>query len=153
MANNYVPVHLKAMAQNAWKEHYGNDLPLISPFGDSYKNIGTIWTQSICEPGKPSVYTTTEYPPSVLDESFMMLPKQERVAFNNQKNARDALYWWIICMVPSVHSRRSWANELLGDHDSMVLVVALYSRAWCMLLRDSTGFICVEYNGRRCVLV
>ena len=98
------------------------------------------------------MYTTTEYPPSVLDDSFETLPNGEGVAFKSQKNARDALFWWIICTVPSVHSIRSWANELLGDRDSVELVVAHLSHGWCTLLRDNTASLCIKYNGRKCVL-
>jgi len=149
MANKFFPVKLRAMAQDAWKERYGKTLPPMYPFGDSYKMIGTVWTQSICEPGKSPLYTTTECPPSVLDDSFKTLPNQEGVAFCTQNKARDALYWWIICTVPSLPSRRRWANELLGNHESMVLVVAVYSHAWCTLFRHSNGSFCIEYNGRK----
>jgi hypothetical protein len=147
--NVFVTVDLHAMAKKAWRERFGEDIPNINPFGDSN---GTVWTQGISEPGKPSMYTTTEYPPSVLDESFLSLPDQDGVAFKKQRSAKDAFRWWIICTVPSVSSRRTWANELLGDHTSVKLVVALYSKAWCTLLRNRTGSFCVEYNGRECVL-
>jgi hypothetical protein len=70
MEDLVLPINLLEMAKNAWKERYGTDLPHTIPIGDSFKKIGTVWTQSINEPDKPSVYTTTEYPPSVLDESF-----------------------------------------------------------------------------------
>jgi hypothetical protein len=150
--NVFVTVDLHVMANNSWKERFGEEIPKISPFGDSYKKIGTVWTQGISEPGKPSVYTTTEYPPSVLDESFLSLPDQDGVAFKKQQSAKDAFRWWIICTVPSVSSRRTWANELLGNHTSVVLVVALYSKPWCTLSRDSSGSFSVEYNGRECVL-
>jgi hypothetical protein len=78
---------------------------------------------------------------------FLNLPNQEGVAFINQKRAREALYWWIICKVPLVNSRRSWANELLGEYNSVELVVSTYSRAWCTLTRGSTGSFCIKYNG------
>jgi hypothetical protein len=135
------PINLLEMAKNAWKECYGTDLPHTIPIGDSYKKIGTVWTQSISEPHKPSVYTTTEYPPSVLDESF-----------KSQKCAKDALHWWIICTFLSATSILSWANELIGNRDYVVLVVSNYLQAWCKLLRDSKGSIWVKSKGRKCAI-
>lgn len=131
---------------------YGQDLPQINAFGDSYKKIGTVWTQSISVPDQTHVYTA-EYPPSILDESAIALPNYDGVAFNNQNNARHALLWWIICTVPSVSSRRSWAKELLGEHMSALLLVVSYSKAWCsMLSQDTNGSFWIEYNGRKFVL-
>ena len=149
MEDLVLPINLLEMAKNAWKERYGTDLPQTIPIGDSYKKIGTVWTQSINEPDKPSVYTTTEYPPSVLDESFITLPNDDGVAFKSQKCAKDALHWWIICTFPSANSILSWANELLGNRDYVVLIVSNYSQAWCKLLRDSKGSIWVESKGRK----
>ena len=152
MEDLVLPINLLEMAKNAWKERYGTDLPQTIPIGDSYKKIGTVWTQSINEPDKPSVYTTTEYPPSVLDESFITLPNDDGVAFKSQKCAKDALHWWIICTFPSANSILSWANELLGNRDYVVLIVSNYSQAWCKLLRDSKGSIWVESKGRKCAV-
>ena len=89
------------------------------------------------------MYTTTEYPPSVLDESARPLPEKDGVAFKNQNLARLALFWWIICTVPSGESRRSWAGELLGgDHHSVVITYK--NKVWSTLSRDTNGGFWVE---------
>jgi hypothetical protein len=138
MANYVVNVDLFATARRAWRERYVQDLPEINAFGDSFKKISTVWTQGVSVSDQTQLYTTTEYPPLILDEFAIPIPNQEGVAFNNQRNARYALLWWIICTVPSVLSRRRWAKELLGKHTS-ALLVALHSQAWCTLSQDTTG--------------
>jgi hypothetical protein len=150
---NFVKIDLTKLAQKAWKGRHDQNLPEMNVFGDSYKNIGTVWTQSLPSPGgNTSVYTTTEYPPSILDNFSTTLPNNDGVAFNNQRNARNALLWWVICTVPSAGCKRKWANKLLQNNPSVVIFVAYYSQAWCTLLRDNKESIWVEYNGRRFLL-
>jgi hypothetical protein len=125
----------------------------MNVFGDSYKSIGMVWTQSLPSPGgHTSVYTTTEYPPLILDDLAKTLPNNDGVAFNNKKNATNALLWWVICTMPSLGSRRKWANRLLKDNPAVLIFVKDYSRAWCTLSRDNKDSIWVGYNGRRCLL-
>jgi hypothetical protein len=146
-------IDLYQEARKAWEERYGSTrLPPISAFGDSYGGIGLVWTQAVHEPGMPTLYTTTEYPPSVLDESFITLEDDEGVAFTNKKMAKHALLWWIICTIPTRNNILRWSDNWLQEKDSVVLVVANYSADWCTLLRDENGSVCVEYNGRRRVL-
>ena len=66
------------------------------------------------------------------------------------QSSKSALLWWIICMVPSKGSIRNWANQLLGQNRKVVLLAN--NQAWCMLLKDNIGSICVKYKGRRSVL-
>jgi iron uptake system EfeUOB component EfeO/EfeM len=152
------------MAKTLWKEHYGEKMPDIKPFGDSYKNIGLVWTMCV-DLQERSVYTTTEYPPSVLDNSAVALPVEEkekekattvpdkqRFAFRNQKMATLALYWWIICTIPTVRNRRKWAEDMLGEHTSAVLYTT-QSPVWSILSRENNGSIWVEYNGRKCAIL
>ena len=114
-------IDLEAMAKTLWKERYGENMPDIKPFGDSYKNIGLVWTMCV-DLQERSVYTTTEYPPSVLDDSMVVLPEEEEEkAIRNQKISTRALYWWIICTIPTVRNRGKWAKDMLGEHTSAVL--------------------------------
>ena len=153
-------IDLETMAKTLWREHYGVSMPDIKPFGDSYKSIGTVWTMSVDQ--EQPVYTTTEYPPSILDECMISLPdegeeestvvEQQRFAFKTQFHAKMALYWWIICTIPTVPSRIKWANEILGEHTSAVLYTTR-SPMWTILSKGHEGSITVEYNGRKCDLV
>jgi hypothetical protein len=153
-------IDLETMAKTLWREHYGVSMPNIKPFGDSYKSIGTVWTMSVDQ--EQPVYTTTEYPPSILDECMISLPdegeeestvvEQQRFAFKTQFHAKMALYWWIICTIPTVPSRIKWAKEILGEHTSAVLYTTR-SPMWTILSKGHEGSITVEYNGRKCDLV
>jgi hypothetical protein len=146
-------VNLGRMAKNAWKECKGGVLPKINPFGDSYSSIGTVWTQSIAVSNKSPLYTTTKYPPSVLDECSIPLPDQEGVAFHTKADAKMALYWWVICTVPSVKSRRKWAQKLLGDDASIAtLVEEKMTMMWCTLTLGTDGSFWLEYKGRKVLL-
>jgi hypothetical protein len=148
-----VKVNLGRIAKNAWKECKGEELPEINPFGDSYSSIGTVWTQSIAVPNKSPVYTTTEYPPSVLDECSIPLPDQEGVAFRTKADAKMALYWWVICTVPSVKSRRKWAQKLLGDDASIATIFEeRMTTMWCTLTLSTDGSFWLEYKGRKFLL-
>jgi hypothetical protein len=147
-----VELNLGRSARNAWKERNGEDLPEITPFGDSYGTIGTVWTQSIAVSNQSPVYTTTDYPPSVLDDCAVPLPDQDGVAFRRKADATSALYWWIICTVPSVESRRHWARELLGELGSATLVIQHIRMAWCTLSQSNDGSFWLEYKGRKCLL-
>ena len=144
-----VDIRLSFHAQRAWKERHGKELPAINAFGDSYKKVGVVWTQSIAVSDNKPWYTTTDYPPSVLDDCAVNLPNGDGVAFRNQKSARQALWWRIICTVPLVGNRRRWADELLGEHSSVLLVVSPPTQPWCRLSRDDSGSFWVEYNGRK----
>jgi hypothetical protein len=142
-------INLETTAKRLWRERYGENLLDIKPFGDSYKNIGIVWTMCV-DVQERSVYTTTDYSPSVLDESMVALPEEEeeattvpdkqRFAFRNQKIATRALYWWIICTVPTVGSRRKWGKDMLGEHTSAVLYTT-QSRVWSILSRGDDGSI------------
>ena len=147
-----VELNLGRSARNAWKERNGKDLPEITPFGDSYGTIGTVWTQSIAVSNQSPLYTTTDYPPSLLDECAVPLPDQDGVAFHRKADATRALYWWIICTIPSVESRRHWAQELLGEHGSAILVLQHIGIAWCTLSRSTNGSFWLEYKGRKWLL-
>jgi hypothetical protein len=155
-------IDLEAMAKKLWKERYGENMPDIKPFGDSYKNIGLVWTMCV-DLQERSVYTTTEYPPSVLDDSVVAVPEEEKekattvpdkqcFAFRNQKKATLALYWWIICTIPTVSNRGKRAKDMLGEHTSAVLYTT-QSPVWSILSREKDGSIWVEYNGRKCALL
>jgi hypothetical protein len=146
-----VKIDLVADARTAWQLGYGQHLPPSNAFGDSYKNIGTVWTCSLSVPNRTEpYYTTNEYPPSMLDECAKALPNGDGFAFKKKSEAKNALLWWIICTVPSKGSIRNWANQLLGQNGKVVLLAN--NQAWCTLLKDNIGSISVEYNGRRCVL-
>jgi hypothetical protein len=148
-----VEINLGRSARNAWKERKGEILPDVTAFGDSYCSIGTVWTQSIALPNQSTVYTTTEYPPSVLDEYAVRLPDQDGVAFRRKVDATRALYWWIVCTVPSLESRRHWAQELLGEEESSAkLFVQGMKLMWCTLSRSKDGSFWLEYKDRRCLL-
>ena len=97
-------LNLGRSARNTWMERNGEVLPEITPFGDSYGTIGTVWTQSISVSNQSPLYTTTDYPPSLLDECAVPLPDQDGVAFRMKADATRALYWWIVCTIPSVES-------------------------------------------------
>jgi hypothetical protein len=109
----------------------------------------------------------TEYPPSVLDDCAVALPVEEKekekekattvpdkqsFAFRNQKMATLALYWWIICTIPTVRNRGKWAKDMLGEHTLAVLYTT-QSPVWSCLSREKDGSIWVEYNGRKCALL
>ena len=147
-----VELNLGRSARNAWMERNGEVLPEITPFGDSFGTIGTVWTQSIALRNESPMYTTTEYPPSVLDECAVPIPDQDGVAFRRKADATRALYWWIVCTVPSVESRRHWAQELLGEHGSAILVLQHIGIAWCTLSRSTNGSFWLEYKGRKWLL-
>jgi hypothetical protein len=63
-----VEINLGRSARNAWKECKGVIMPEINAFGDTYSGIGLVWTQGVDVSNQSSLYTTTEYPPSILDE-------------------------------------------------------------------------------------
>ena len=63
-----VHVNLGREARNVWKARHGEDLPEIFPFGDTFPNIGVVWTQSVHVANGNPLYTTYHYPPLVLDE-------------------------------------------------------------------------------------
>jgi len=86
----------------------------------------------------------------VQDECAKALPNGEGFAFIKQSTAKHAMLWWIICMVPSKGGITKWANQLLGQNRKVVLLAN--NQAWCTLLKDNIGSICVEYKGRRSVL-
>jgi hypothetical protein len=46
-------IDLEAMAKRLWREYYGENMPDIKPFGDSYKNIGMVWT--MCDHRLPTI--------------------------------------------------------------------------------------------------
>jgi hypothetical protein len=158
-------IDLEVTAKLLWRERYGENMPDIKAFGDSYKNIGTVWTMCV-DIQERSVYTTTEYRPSVLDESVVALLAEDgedeektttvtdkpRFAFSSQKLAKRAFYWWIICTIPTVHGRRKWAKDMLGECTSVVLYTNS-SPVWSTLSRGDDGSIWVEYNGRKCALL
>jgi hypothetical protein len=144
-------IDLMTDARKAWRLGYGQHLPPSNVFGDNYKKIGMVWTCSLSVPNRTEpLYTTTEYPPSRLDECAKALPNGDGFAFKKQTQAKSALLWWIICTVPSKGSIRNWANQLLGQNRKVILLAN--NQAWCTLLKDNIGSISVEYNGRRCVL-
>jgi hypothetical protein len=147
-----VEVNLGRSAWNAWKEHYGANLLEITPFGDSYITIGTVWTQSIAVANASPVYTTTDYPPSVLDDCAIHLPGLDGVAFIKKLNMTKALYWWIICTIPSMENRRDWAQQILGEEWSALLVEGRNRMSWCTLSQSTDGSIWLEYKGRKCLL-
>jgi hypothetical protein len=151
LGDYFVHLDLWGSARRAWEERYGKELPAINAFGNSYKTVGTIWTQSIAVRENEPWCTTTHYPPSVLDDYAINLPNDDGVGFRNQKSAVRALLWRIICTVPLIRSRRRWAEQLLGEHMSALLIVS-QSQPWCRLSRDEDGSFWVEYNGRKLVL-
>jgi hypothetical protein len=142
-----VQVNLGRCARNVWKARYRQDLPEILPFGDTFPSIGVVWTQSVDVTNGHPLYTTNHYPPSVLDEYAISLPDSAGVAFPRKNMATNALYWWIICTVPIKQNRISWANLLLGEHESSLLVVN--QQTWCTLSRDSGGSIWIEHKGNK----
>jgi hypothetical protein len=69
-------------------------------------------------------------------------------------DAAKALYWWIICTVPSVESQRHWANKLIGeDGSSAKIFVEGMAMMFCTLSRTPNGSFWLEYKGRKCLLV
>jgi hypothetical protein len=111
-----------------------------------------VWTCALSMPNHTEpFYTMTEYPPSVLDECAKALPNGDGFAFTKQTLAKSALLWWIICTVPSKGRIRNWANQLIGQRNRKVVLLAK-NQAWCTLLKDDIGSISVEYNGRSSVL-
>jgi hypothetical protein len=45
-------------------------MPKLNEFGDKYPRIGHVWMKGITpEEEEPVMHTTTEYPPSVIDDS------------------------------------------------------------------------------------
>jgi hypothetical protein len=145
-----VHVNLGREARKGWKSRHGEDLPELFPFGDTFSNIGVVWTQSVHVANGDPLYTTYHYPPSVLDEYAISLPDSAGVAFPRKKMATNALYWWIICTIPIKQNRISWANGLLGEHESSLLVVN--QQPWCTLSRDSVGSIWIEHKGNKFLL-
>jgi hypothetical protein len=145
-----VHVNLGRVARTVWKARHGQVLPEIFPFGDSYPNIGIVWTQSVDVANGNPLYTTSLYPPSVLDEYAITLPDSAGVAFPRKRMATNALYWWIICTVPSKQNKINWAKHLLGKHDSSLLVVN--QQPWCTLSRDREGSIWIEHKGNKYLL-
>ena len=107
-------------AQTAWKECYGKDLPEQILFGDSYHNIGVVWT-----------------------------PDSDGVAFPWKMMGTNTLYWWIMCTIPIVQKKISWANNLLGVHESALLVVS--QQPWCTLSWDSSSSTWIEHKGNKCM--
>jgi hypothetical protein len=152
-AKHFVQIDLVSDARKAWQVGYGRQLPPSNVFGDIYPNIGMVWTScALSVPNRTEpFYTTTEYPPSVLDECAKALPNGDGFAFTKQTLAKSALLWWIICTVPSKGRIRNWANQLIGQRNRKVVLLAK-NQAWCTLLKDDIGSISVEYNGRSSVL-
>ena len=94
--------------------------------------------------------TTTNYPPLVLDEDAMTLLHSAGVVFPWKKMAMNALYWWIMCTVPLLQNKIIWANNVLGKHESALLVVS--QQPWCRLSWESGGSIWIEHKGNKCLL-
>jgi hypothetical protein len=145
-----VHVNLGWGAWTVWKARFGQDLPELIPFGDIFPNIGVVWMQSVDVTNGHPLYTTNHYPPSVLDEYAISLLGSAGVAFPQKKMATNALYWWIICTVPIKQNSISWANLLLGKHESSLLVVN--QQTWCTLSWDSRGSIWIEHKGNKYLL-
>jgi hypothetical protein len=139
-------VNLGRVACNVWKARHGQDLPEIFPFGDTFPNIGVVWTQKVDVANGDPLYTTYHYPPLVSDEYAITLPDSAGVAFPWKKMATNALYWWIICTIP-IKQNRSWAKKLLGEHESSLLLVNQQPR--CTLSWDSGGSIWIKHKGNK----
>jgi uncharacterized cupredoxin-like copper-binding protein len=142
-----VKFDLDGDARVAIHNYYGNSRFEIETFGDNYKGLGTVWTCNIKLPDGRSMYTTTDYVPSVLDNLAVLLPNDDGYAFRSVKIAEQALFWWIICTQQTESHRQVWANKLLGDHRSVVLKTT--RNDWCTLFLNEQGEYWVEYNGRK----
>jgi hypothetical protein len=145
-----VPVDLHRDALNALKERFGKNTPKMEGFGASYKKLGFVWIHHLRDGNQTSVDPIVEYPPSVLDRTSITLPDNNGKGWTKKNDSYQALCWWIICNVTSVHNRREWAEEKLKDNASAVLLVG--NKLWCMISRQFNGSFCVEYNGRKIVL-
>jgi hypothetical protein len=145
-------IDLLVCAKNAWRERYGQDLPITTAFGDCYDHIGTVWTTCVTIGSDERLYTTTKYPPSLLDEKALPLPEKDGggVAFMKQACAKLALYWYIVCTVSSVEWRRRWARTLLGGRMSALIMYK--NKEWSTLSCDTNGCFWIEYNGRKQLL-
>jgi hypothetical protein len=110
-----VTVKLAILVQTSWKDHNGKVLPKINAAADNYQGVGTLWTPQTIDFGEESPIHMNNYPPSVLDDTAIPIPnQQEGVGFHRVKEARNALYWWIICSIQLVESRRHWAKKGTG---------------------------------------
>jgi hypothetical protein len=142
-----VPLHLHRDAMNALKQRYGNNVPEIEGFGATYKKLGFVWKHHLRDSNQTSWDLGVEYPPSVLDMTSITLPNSNGKGWTKKKDSNQALFWWIICNVPSVRARREWARAKLKDNTYAVLLEE--RRMWCTISRHSNGSFWVEFNGRQ----
>jgi hypothetical protein len=150
MDMNLVTVKLATLAQTSWMDRYGQVLPELNPRAENYRGVGTLWTPQTIDFGEELPIHMNDYPPSVLDETAIPIPNQDGVGFRRVKEARNALYWWIICSIQLVESRRHWAKEVLGERRSVIIVVHP-TIMWCTLWIDNSGSFWVGYKGRKCM--
>jgi hypothetical protein len=95
-------VDIERDAINALKERYRTNVPEINESGLLYKKIGFMWEHHIVNRNHQLGYWSKEDPPSRLDESCITtIPNNGGKRWRKRYDSKLALWWWIVCNVPS----------------------------------------------------
>ena len=112
----------------------------------------SLWTAKLCV--DHPIAAVMSNPPSALDTTAVMTTEMEinnGIKYRKKIEAKLALWWWIICMVPAEHHRKEWAECLLGNNTSVLSLISkgTFTTPCCQLLQDSKGGLWIESSTRR----